>query len=83
MPADGDSLFTLKFAPIPLNTKSFDFIEGHGEGAFKLLDVNLTSKTDDAYKKGLPKDIKVTPDTVTEIPDFESLLSGKSSGRLL
>ena len=71
MPADGDSLFTLKFAPIPLNTKSFDFIEGHGEGAFKLLDVNLTSKTDDAYKKGLPKDIKVTPDTVTEIHDFE------------
>lgn len=36
MPSDGDSLFVLKFSPLPLRTKSFDFIEGYEEGAFRL-----------------------------------------------
>ena len=53
MPEDGDSLFVLHFAPLPLNTKSFDFIEGYEEGAFRLLDVDLTGRLADAYKKGL------------------------------
>ena len=37
MPADGDSSFVLKFKPLPLKTKSFDFIEGDGDGAWNLI----------------------------------------------
>ena len=70
MPSDGDSVFTLKFAPVPLNTKSLDLIEGPEEDAFKLLGVNLTGKPVYADKKGLPKDIKITPDNVTDLPPY-------------
>lgn len=70
MPEDGDSLFVLHFAPLPLNTKSFDFIEGYEEGAFRLLDVDLTGRLADAYKKGLPRRIHTTSVKETEVPGF-------------
>ena len=70
MPADGDSLFTLKFAPLPLRTKSFDLIEGDEEGSWRFVGVNLTDKPSTAYDKGLPKHIKITPETLTEVPGF-------------
>ena len=70
MPEDGDSLFVLKFAPMPINTKSFDFIEGHEDTAWRLHDIDLTGKPADAYKKGLPKRIKTTPKSVCDVPEF-------------
>jgi len=70
MPSDGDSLFVLKFSPLPLKTKSFDFIEGYKEGDFRLLGVDLTGKPADAYDKGLPKSIGITPENMTEVPRF-------------
>ena len=71
MPADGDSLFTLKFAPLPLKTKSFDLIEGDEDGAWKFVGINLTDRSSKPYEKGLSKHINITPDTVTEAPEFK------------
>ena len=70
MPADGDSSFVLKFKPLPLKTKSFDFIEGDGDGAWNLFGVNLTGKLASAYDKGLPKHVKLTPEANIDIPGF-------------
>ena len=70
MPADGDSSFVLKFKPLPLKTKSFDFIEGDGDGAWNLIGVNLTGKLASAYDKGLPKHVKLTPEANIDIPGF-------------
>ena len=70
MPADGDSLFVLHFKPLPANTKSFDFIEGYEEGAWRLLGVNLSGKSVSAYDKGMPRHIKTTPEDVKELPGF-------------
>ena len=70
MPTDGDSSFVLKFKPLPLKTKSFDFIEGDGEGAWNLIGVNLSGKLASVYNKGLPKDVKITPETNMDIPGF-------------
>ncbi len=36
MPALGDTIFTLSFEPLPIKTKSFDFIEGDGDSDFRL-----------------------------------------------
>ena len=70
MPEDGDSLFVLNFAPLPLNTKSFDMIEGHEDTAWRLYDIDLTGRPADAYKKGLPKRIKTTSETMCDVPEF-------------
>lgn len=70
MPADGDSLFTLKFAPLPIRTRSFDFIEGDESGSWNLIGINLSDKKADAYDKGLPEHIRTTPETVTQTPGF-------------
>lgn len=70
MPADGDSSFVLKFKPLPLNTKKFDFVEGYVERAWRLLGVDLTGKPATAYGKGLPKNITTTPESKTDIPGF-------------
>lgn len=70
MPADGDSSFVLKFKPLPLGTKKFDFVEGEEENTWKLLGVNLTDTPATAYEKGLPKHIRTTPASRTEVPGF-------------
>ena len=70
MPADGDSLFVLHFKPLPANTKSFDFIEGYEEGAWRLLGVNVSGTASTVYERGLPKHIKTTPSSKTDIPGF-------------
>ena len=70
MPEDGDSLFVLHFKPIPLKAKSFDFIEGYEERAFMLLGVNVSGTASTAYERGLPKHIKTTPASKTDIPGF-------------
>ena len=70
MPEDGDSLFVLHFKPIPLKAKSFDFIEGYEERAFRLLGVNVSGAASTVYERGLPKHIKTTPSSKTDIPGF-------------
>ncbi len=70
MPEDGDSLFVLNFAPLPLNTKSFDLIEGIDNTAWRLYDIDLTGRPADAYQKGLPKRIRTTSEKVCEVPEF-------------
>lgn len=70
MPSDGDSSFVLKFKPLPLDTKKFDFVEGEEEGAWNLLGVNLSGKPVSAYDKGMPRRIKTTPEDVKEHPGF-------------
>ena len=70
MPEDGDSLFVLNFAPLPLNTKSFDLIEGIDNTAWRLYDIDLTGRPADAYRKGLPKRIRTTSEKVCEVPEF-------------
>ena len=70
MPADGDSLFVLHFKPLPANTKSFDFIEGYEEGAWRLLGINVSGTASTAYERGLPKHIKTTPVSKAEVPGY-------------
>ena len=70
MPEDGDSLFVLNFAPLPLNTKSFDLIEGHDDTAWRLYDIDLTGRPADAYRKSLPKRIRTTSEKVCDVPEF-------------
>jgi len=70
MPEDGDSLFILKFAPLPLNARSFDFIEGDAPEGFRLYGIDLTGKKKDSYDNGLPRHLKTTPENVTEIPGY-------------
>ena len=70
MPEDGDSLFVLNFAPLPLNTKSFDLIEGLDNTAWRLYDIDLTGRPANAYQKGLPKRIKTTSEKVCDVPEF-------------
>lgn len=43
----GDTIFTLSFEPLPMKTKSFDFIEGDGDNDFRLEGVH-TDKTVDS-----------------------------------
>ena len=70
MPADGDSSFVLKFKPLPLKTKKFDFIEGNAEGTWRLIGVDLTGTPATAYEKGLPKHVRTTPASKSDIPGF-------------
>lgn len=70
MPEDGDSLFVLHFEPLPMKTDKFDFIEGYEERAWRLIGVDLTGTPADVYDKGLPKNVKVTPQSATDIPGY-------------
>ncbi len=44
MPESGDSVFTLYFEPLPLDTRTFDFIEGNEPGAFRIWGVDLSGE---------------------------------------
>ncbi|MCM1108540.1 MAG: thioredoxin family protein [Clostridium sp.] len=44
MPESGQAAFTLRFAPLPHGTRSFDFIESDCEDCFKIYGVDLTGK---------------------------------------
>lgn len=70
MPADGDSSFVLKFKPLPLGTKKFDFVEGYVERAWRLMGVDLTGKPETVYEKGLPKSVRITSESMTDIPGY-------------
>ncbi len=52
IPALGDSIFTLSFEPLPIKTKTFDFIEGDGDNDFKLEGIH----TDKSFDNKTPID---------------------------
>lgn len=70
MPADGDSLFVLKFAPLPLATKQFDFSESDNSSDWQIFGIDLTGKSKTPYKKGLPRGVKQTSERATDLPGF-------------
>lgn len=70
MPADGDSLFVLKFAPLPLTTKQFDFSESDDSSDWQIFGIDLTGKHRTPYKKGLPRSVKPTNAKVADLPGF-------------
>ena len=55
MPDSGKAAFTLRFEPLPMDTRQFDFIESDCEDCFKLFGIDLTGKK--------------TFDTPKEVPD--------------
>ena len=54
MPESGEATFRLTFQPLPLRTKSFDFIESDCEECFKLFGIDLTGKTEYEAPQGIP-----------------------------
>ena len=54
MPESGRASFRLTFQPLPLRTKSFDFIESDCEDCFKLFGIDLTGKTEYDAPEGIP-----------------------------
>ncbi len=50
MPKSGEASFKLLFEPLPINTKTFDFIESDCEDCFKIWGINLSNK-----RTSLPK----------------------------
>ncbi len=46
IPALGDTIFTLSFEPLPIKTKSFDFIEGDGDSDFRLEGIHIDRSVD-------------------------------------
>lgn len=65
MPESGDSVFTMVFEPLPEGVADFDFVEGKGDGAFCIWNVDLTGKAAiSEYPEGLPKELRRVPKDV-------------------
>lgn len=64
MPASGKASFKLTFEPLPLKTKSFDFIESDCASCFKIYGIDLINKTIKLPK--LPKEYKQISKTATD-----------------
>ena len=58
MPDSGEASFRLIFEPLPLGAKSFDFVEGNSQGDFRLLDVDLTGKTEYRVSSRIPASVR-------------------------
>lgn len=59
IPALGDSIFSISFEPLPLDTKTFDFIDGDKGNHFKLIGIH----TDKTFAGQMPIDqINVLPE---------------------
>ncbi len=72
MPETGEASFTLRFEPMPADTRTFDFIESDCEECFKLYGIDLTGKKAYDMPAGLPQDVAnvAIPDAVPD-PIFE------------
>lgn len=68
MPDSGEADFTLTFQPLPLSTAKFDFIEGDGDGSFKLWNVDISGNEVSEFPEGLPSQLKISSDDAS-IPD--------------
>lgn len=75
MPESGKASFRLIFEPMPIDTQSFDFIEGDVERAFKLGEILIphASELPERYPTGVPEEMKAEfVDGVMPSPVFES-----------
>lgn len=72
MPESGKASFSLTFEPLPLRTRSFDFIESDCEDCFKIFGIDLTGKKEYSPAKGVPSRLMKTPklDKPLPGPDF-------------
>lgn len=61
MPDSGRASFRLMFEPLPVRTRSFDFIESDCDDCFKLYGIDLTGKTAYETPRDLPSDVLVEP----------------------
>ena len=57
MPETGEASFRLSFAPLPLGTRSFDFIESDCDECFKLFGIDLTGKTEATVPSDIPAEV--------------------------
>lgn len=70
MPGSGDSTFTMYFEPLPLDTREFDFIEGHVPGAFLIHGVDLTGEKHlSSVLADIPEAARQTSDSIA-YPEF-------------
>lgn len=80
MPKSGKASFSLRFEPMPMDTKAFDFIESGCEECWKLYGIDLTGKKIFDKPEGLPKEVAdvALPESVPE----PILKCGKTTVRL-
>ena len=72
MPESGEATFRLTFQPLPLRTKSFDFIESDCEDCFKLFGIDLTGKTEYEAPQGIPAEaLAMDADAPLPAPIFQ------------
>ncbi len=65
----GDSVYVLKFKPLPFSAKSMDIIEGDEEGWFKIMGIDLTGKKRPRQSNLIP----IPPQSDTFPPFDESI----------
>ena len=69
MPESGEVSFKVIFEPLPMNTKSVDFIEGEGPTDWNVYGIDLTGKKKYEAALGVPADaIKATTQHPEELP---------------
>lgn len=66
MPESGQASFTLRFEPLPRDTRSFDFIGSESGDCLKLYGIDLTGKKQFGPPEGVPEELRnvTVPDTV-------------------
>lgn len=80
MPESGTASFQLVFAPLPKETKTVDFVEGHDDGAFRIWGIHLDGSPASSPLAG-KKNPKET--VVLEKPELKTgtgILTGKLIG---
>lgn len=68
MPDSGKAHFTLRFEPLPVGTRSFDFIESDCEDCFRLFGVDLTGKKEFETPEEVPATLRKVDETAA-VPD--------------
>ncbi len=68
MPDSGKAHFTLRFEPLPVGTRSFDFIESDCEDCFRLFGVDLTGEKEFETPEEVPATLRKMDETAA-VPD--------------
>ena len=73
MPESGEASFVLSFQPLPMRTKSFDFIESDCADCFKLFGIDLTGKKSYDTPEGIPAEaLQIDGNAAMPAPIFKS-----------
>jgi len=70
MDESGDSVYVLKFKPVPFSAKSMDIIEGDVDGAFEILGIDLTGKVRPKQNRLIP-----VPAESDSFPPFDETIA--------